>query len=162
MATIGKFNGKITAEFTPPSTWVLEKPLSFATAQLNNDDVDVLKRIGANIRQDLNGAKVTCVKGMETDLASVPRIIWTVLAPWDVARAAVIHDHLYASLRRYYNRSIFGGSDRKIWRKGRELSDKIFLLGMKSAEPSVPAYKMYPAYWAVRVFGRWPASAKES
>ena len=45
------------------------------------------------------------------------------------------------------------------WRKARALSDKVFLLGMKSADPKVLKFKMYSAYWAVRVFGRWPASA---
>lgn len=47
-----------------------------------------------------------------------------------------------------------------MWKEGRKLSDKIFLLGMKSAEPPVSNWKIYSAYWAVRVFGRWPASAK--
>ena len=47
------------------------------------------------------------------------------------------------------------------WRSARALSDKIFFLGMKAAEPSVPSWKIYSAYWAVRAFGRWPASAKD-
>ena len=45
------------------------------------------------------------------------------------------------------------------WRKARALSDKVFLLGMKSADPKVSKFKMYSAYWAVRIFGRWPASS---
>ena len=32
---------------------------------------------------------------------------------------------------------------------------------MKAAEPSFPSWKIYSAYWAVRAFGRWPASAKD-
>ena len=28
---------------------------------------------------------------------------------------------------------------------------------MKSADPKVPVWKIYPAFWAVRVFGRWSA-----
>ena len=31
---------------------------------------------------------------------------------------------------------------------------------MKSADPKIPSWKIYPAYWSVRLFGRWPASAK--
>ena len=150
---MGKFNGKISAEFTPPKTWVLEKLLSFKTGELSSSDIEVLLEIGANV--DNNG-RVTCNAGMKTDLASVPRIAWAVIAPWDVARAAVIHDHLYSTLRKYYHSKLMNKSK---WRKARALSDKIFLLGMKSADPKVSKFKMYSAYWAVRMFGRWPASA---
>ena len=150
---MGKFNGKISAEFTPPKTWVLEKLLSFKTGELSSSDIEVLLEIGANV--DNNG-RVTCNAGMKTDLASVPRIAWAVIAPWDVARAAVIHDHLYSTLRKYYHSKLMNKSK---WRKARALSDKIFLLGMKSSDPKVSKFKMYSAYWAVRMFGRWPASA---
>ena len=150
---MGKFNGKISAEFTPPKTWVLEKLLSFKTGELSSSDIEVLLEIGANV--DNNG-RVTCNTGMKTDLASVPRIAWAVIAPWDVARAAVIHDHLYSTLRKYYHSKLMNKSK---WRKARALSDKIFLLGMKSSDPKVSKFKMYSAYWAVRMFGRWPASS---
>ena len=95
-----KFNGKISAEFTPPKTWVLEKALSFTVKGhgISSVDLDILQEIGANVA---NTGRVTCKKGMKTDLASVPRICWALLAPWDVARAAVIHDHLYAACREY-------------------------------------------------------------
>ena len=33
---MGKFNGKIHAEFTPPNTWVLEHDLSFQTDNFTN------------------------------------------------------------------------------------------------------------------------------
>ncbi len=152
---MGKFNGKISAEFTPPKTWVLEKLLSFKTGELSSSDIEVLLEIGANV--DNNG-RIICNRGMKTDLASVPRIAWAVIAPWDVARAAVIHDHLYSKLRKYYHSR---GMSKPTWRKGRALSDKVFLLGMKSADPKVSKFKMYSAYWSVRMFGRWPASANE-
>ena len=32
--------------------------------------------------------------GYDTDLASIPRAGWALVAPWDVARAAIIHDIL--------------------------------------------------------------------
>ena len=150
---MGKFNGKISAEFTPPKTWELERALSFQTAELTEDEIACLQEVGANI----NGAgRTTCKKGMKTDLASVPRIVWNIIAPWDVARAAVIHDHLYAVLRKYYNSF---SMDKEVWKRARALSDKIFLLGMDSAEPSVSGWKKKSAYYSVRLFGRWPASA---
>ncbi len=148
-----KFNGKIRAEFTPPKTWKLTRGLSFITEELEEKDIDCLKIVGANIAET---GRVTCKKGMKTDLASVPRIVWNIIAPWDVARAAVIHDHLYATLRVYYN-SI--RMDKSVWKRARTLSDKIFLLGMNAAEPPVSTWKKKAAYYSVRIFGRWPASA---
>ena len=104
---------------------------------------------------------------MKTDLASVPRIVWNIIAPWDIARAAVIHDHLYASLRSFYNTS-FGeigpktkSVHKETWSKGRAIADKVLLLGMDASEPSIPAWKKYPAYWSVRMFGWGPASKEK-
>ena len=144
----GSFNDKISAEFTPPKTWELERVLSFKTHLLTKADIDLLKEVGANIAAT---GRISCKKGMKTDLASVPRIVWALISPWDVARAAVIHDHLYATLRSYYHSS---GMSKDKWRAARKLSDEIFLLGMQSAEPSVWKIKIWAAYWSVRVFGR--------
>ena len=43
--TMGNFNAKISAEFTPPKTWKLEKQLSFKTHLLTKDDIEILKRL---------------------------------------------------------------------------------------------------------------------
>tara|TARA_R100000808_G_C2154623_1_gene165760 strand:+ start:8246 stop:8740 length:495 start_codon:yes stop_codon:yes gene_type:complete len=160
-----KFNGKISAEFTPPKTWVLEKSLSFTVKGhgITSDDIALLQEVGANITKT---GRVTCKKGMKTDLASVPRVVWNVIAPWDVARAAVIHDHLYAVLRKYYDKNCRtgdpGGFSKTKWVRARALSDKIFLLGMHAADPKVAGFKKYSAYWSVRSFGMFPASKKDA
>ena len=157
-----KFNGKISAEFTPPKTRVLEKALSFTVGMehgITDDDMDTLQEVGVNISNSGGERtnRITCKKGMVTDLASVPRIAWNVIAPWDVARAAVIHDHMYAVLREYYN---LPHKSKPKWRRCRKTADKIFLLGMKAADPKVSKFKIYSAYWSVRLFGRWPASGE--
>ena len=154
---MGTFSNKIVAEFTPPKTWMLEDELAFETEDLKDEDIKILEAIKANIVDTgRNTGRITCRKGMQTDLASVPRICWAVLSPWDIARAAIIHDHLYAALRLYWQDvEIF---DYMTWKKGKDLADKIFLMGMKSADPKVPSWKMYPAYWAVRLFGSSSAS----
>ena len=157
-----KFNGKISAEFTPPKTWVLEKALSFTVGMehgITDDDMGTLQEVGVNISNSGGERtnRITCKKGMKTDLASVPRIAWNVIAPWDVARAAVIHDHMYAVLREYYHSE---DMSKLKWKRCRKLADKIFLLGMKAADPKVSKFKMYSAYWSVRLFGRWPASGE--
>ena len=152
---MGTFSNKIVAEFTPPKTWMLEDELAFETNELKDEDIEVLTKIGANIVDTgRDTGRITCRKGMQTDLASVPRICWTLISPWDVARAAIIHDHLYGALRGYCDEEDYSPD---IWKKGKDLSDTIFLLGMKSADPKVPSWKIYPAYWAVRLFGRWSA-----
>ena len=159
---MGKFNGKIVAEFTPPKTWELEKSLAFKTDDLSEAEIGLLKDVGVNISST---GRITCKKGMKTDLASVPRIIWNFISPWDVARAATIHDHLYATLRRYFTDNVGENKNvkdkalnKKIWSKARALSDKVFLLGMRSADPKVPSWKIHSAYSSVRLFGYWPAS----
>ena len=130
---------------------------------IRNCDLSMINKLISEFGEKLltanidNNGRATCDAGMKTDLASVPRIAWAVIAPWDVARAAVIHDHLYAVLRKYYHS---GGMSKETWKRGRELSDKVFLLGMQAAEPKVSSFKMYSAYYSVRMFGRWPASAK--
>ena len=164
----GQFNAKIAAEFTPPKTWRLQKPLSFET-RLDKEQVALLRKVGANVSSHKTKilGKVTCKEGMKTDLASVPRAVWAFISPWDVARAAVIHDHLYASLRKYYatigpaaHTKASGQFKIKRWKDSRRLSDNIFLWGMQSADPPVSGFKVWSAYWSVRLFGRWPASAK--
>ena len=150
-----KFNGKISAEFTPPKTWVLEKGLSFTVSGhgITAEDIALLEEVGANVTKT---GKITCKKGFSTDLASTPRLLWNILAPWDVARAAIIHDHLYAVLRIYWADKDY--NDKAKWKKAKALSDKIFKLGMLAAEPRVPKFKIHAAYWAVRLFGKGPAS----
>ena len=159
---MGEFNGKIVAEFTPPKTWELEKSLAFKTDDLSEAEIGLLKDVGVNISST---GRITCKKGMKTDLASVPRIIWNFISPWDVARAATIHDHLYATLRRYFTDNVGENKNvkdkalnKKIWSKARALSDRVFLLGMRSADPKVPSWKIQSAYSSVRLFGYWPAS----
>ena len=64
--------------------------------------------------------------------------------------------HHYNNFKDYLNSE---GMNKKTWRRARKLSDKVFLWGMKSADPKVSAFKIYSAYWSVRLFGRWPASS---
>lgn len=151
------FNAKILAEYTAPKSWKLFREITFV-CDLNDEEVELLKLIGANITDEGKGkAKIVCKEGMWTDLASVPRAAWAFIAPWDVARAAIIHDHLYAVLRNYHNSE---GCDKGKWKQARKLSDDVFLKGMNASNPKVPAWKKYSAYYAVRLFGWGPASAK--
>ena len=147
---MGKFNNKISAEYNPPRKWILERALSYTNPDI---DEDALERVGVKVK----GSKITCSKDFETDLASVPRICWAFIAPWDVARAAIIHDLLYKRIRQYRagRNSGLGTENQETVRTAKKAADAAFLMGMKDANPSVSTWKIYSAYYAVRMFGRW-------
>lgn len=155
---MGKFNDKISAEFHPPRKWVLERALSYTNADL---DVDSLKEIGVQVTKD---GKITCKKGFVTDLASVPRVCWMFIAPWDIARAAIIHDLLYKRIRQYrakINQEIPQYDEISAYKEAKKEADKVFLAAMKDADPSVPKWKIYSAYYSVVLFGRWSIIPRE-
>ena len=158
---MGKFNDKISAEYHPPRKWVLERALSYTNPAL---EVDALKEIGVQVTST---GKITCKKEFVTDLASVPRICWMLIAPWDIARAAIIHDLLYKRIRQY--RAKEGDLTENInaeevidnYKTAKKEADRVFLAAMKDADPSVPKWKIYSAYYSVVLFGRWSIIPRE-
>ena len=83
---MGKFNGKIGVSSHHLEHGFWKKVCHFETEHLNNDDIEILTQVGAKVEDTGKGTgKVTCGKGMKTDLASVPRAVWAFIAPWDVA-----------------------------------------------------------------------------
>jgi len=155
---MGKFNDKISAEFHPPRKWILERALSYTNADL---DVDSLKEIGVQVTKD---GKITCKKGFVTDLASVPRVCWMFIAPWDIARAAIIHDLLYKRIRQYrakLDKDNLQYDEISVYKAAKKEADKVFLAAMKDADPSVPKWKIYSAYYSVVLFGRWSIIPRE-
>ena len=148
---MGKFNNKISAEYKPPRKWVLERALSYRD---QNIDVDALEKIGV----ECPAHRITCKKGFTTDLASVPRGIWNLIAPWDIARAAIIHDLLYLRIRQYRAKP---EPDMQGVALAKKAADKVFLMAMKDAEPKVSSWKIKAAYYAVVLFGRWSIIPRE-
>lgn len=91
-----------------------------------------------------------CVKihrGFETDFASIPRVFWRILPPWDrYGKAAIVHDALYSNniiLHRTFD------CPEKISRKR---CDEIFLEAMEVLE--VPKWKRIVMFKCVRWFGK--------
>ena len=80
----------------------------------------------------------------------MPRFMWWLIAPFDVARAAVIHDVLYSTIRHY---RYHGGDDATAF-KAKKIADLVFKHAMDDAEPPVPGWKKYLCYQAVNVFGK--------
>lgn len=110
----GFINKLILAPHEDGRTWVLVKPLFFV---LNEEE------------------SYTVPKGFRTDLASVPRPLWSVFPRWGkYGRAAVLHDYLYET--------------KKVSKKQ---ADKLFLKAMECDK--VPLWKRTAMYYAVSVFG---------
>ena len=142
---MGQFNNKIEAEFDPPRKWILSRALTYTNTDI---DVDSLRAVGLSIDEH----KIIVDEEFVTDLASVPRMCWAFIAPWDVARAAIIHDLLYKRIRQYRGA---GGDDKKIISAAKKASDDVFHMAMKDADPAVAKWKIAAAYYSVRMFGRW-------
>ena len=145
---MSKFNGLLDAKFHPPRQWVLNTKLVYEDDNLTENEMVALKNVKAPI--DMRSGKVTAPAGLKTDMASVPKFMWWLIAPFDVARAAVIHDVLYAKIRNY---RYHGGADNVAFH-AKTVSDLVFKHAMDDAEPPVPGWKKYLCYQAVNWFGK--------
>ena len=141
------------AEFNPPRKWVLGRDLSYTTSDLSVEDIKSLQAVGVKVKRETNKTEtITVPKGFVTDLASVPRAMWAFIAPFDVARAAIVHDLLYKTIRQY-RWKMKDKEDQELIKKAKIASDKVFLLGMHDAEPKIPGWKSYSSWKAVDLFG---------
>jgi hypothetical protein len=134
--------------------WELNKEIWFLSKEANAHH-DTWKEMGVKISEPRGNdgySKVYAPKGYDTDLASIPRFGWVAVAPWDVARPAIIHDVLYGALREALKNKTH---DIKLVNEMRAAADRVFLEGMHHVEPAVPMWKAKPCYWSVRPFGRF-------
>jgi len=158
---MGQFNNKIMAEFNPPRKWTLGRDLSYTTNELSVDEIKALKGVGIKVKRETNKTEtITVPKGFVTDLASVPRAMWWLIAPFDVARAAIIHDLLYKVIRQYRWKKK-DKEDKALVKEAKVAADKVFLLGMQDADPKIPGYKIYLSWKAVDLFGNGSIVPKE-
>ena len=154
---MGTFNDKIEAEFDPPRKWILSRPLTYTNSDM---DQKGLEGVGVGITD----STITVAQDFVTDLASVPRMCWAFIAPWDVARAAIIHDLLYKRIRQYRKAHTTGlktSEDPKVISEAKKASDDVFHMAMKDSEPSVARWKIAAAYYSVKMFGRWSIIPRE-
>ena len=163
-----KFNKLIDAKFTPPKRWELQASLIFDSDILDEKDRKALKAIGVNLTK---AGKITAKKGFKTDLASVPRVAWAFIAPFDIARSAVIHDELYSKIREYreengYHVGSGGGGEtaqsKRLSAQCKEIADRVFLEAMLESDPPIAKWKAYASYYSVVLFGRWSIIPRET
>ena len=157
------WSGKLDCTFHGKMHWELNKEMWFLS-EAANKHFDQWQKLGVKIKRTVKrdgppptSARVYAPAGYDTDLASIPRVGWMVVAPWDVARAAIIHDILYGALR---NAFLNGSMDVKQINEMRLAADNVFREGMQAAEPKIPAWKSTPCFWSVRPFGRWAIRKK--
>lgn len=80
---------------------------------------------------------LTVPVGFETDLASVPRFFWRVIAPHELSlEAAIVHDWIYRNPNVPHTRL---EADRVLW--------------SLMTQRKVSLWRRLLAYWAVRLFG---------
>ncbi|EAQ5940000.1 DUF1353 domain-containing protein [Salmonella enterica] len=114
---MSKFTTPAILEMLEHYRWRVYEPFEFYLSDDNSDVIEV-------------------PAGFVTDLATIPRIFWTILPPdGKYAKAAIIHDYLYDNALRT-----------------KKEADLIFLDGMTVL--GVLRLKRKVMYWAVRVFGR--------
>lgn len=90
------------------------------------------------------GITITVPAGYRCDLASVPRLLWWLIAPMELSQCApVLHDRLYGAGGVLDGRAAYD----------RATADRLFLEVM--TEEGVPRWRRAAAYRAVRIFGRF-------
>lgn len=167
--SVGAFDRLLQCEFRPKpkrrENWYLLQPLSFtmpsvaagegsggsdaaAVAARRVRIEDMRKYLPLQLRDD-NGP-ITVPEGFECDLASVPRVLWFFVSPWDIARAAVIHDYLYRVMARG---ELHEKMPRADFNRLRKHADDIFYECMTALEPPISGFRRSACYCAVRVFG---------
>ena len=146
---MAKFNRLLDADFQPPRTWILDLSLTYDSDCLNETEAAYLKAVGAKINKN---NKITVPKGFKTDLASVPRAAWMFVAPFDIARAGVVHDYLYYCIRQY--RAAAGeGQDEILVQNAKNAADKVFKEAMDVSADHISDWKKVIAHKAVSLFG---------
>ena len=156
------WSGKLDCTFHGKMHWELNKEMWFLS-EAANKHYDMWKQMGVKITRTVKRegpaptkARVHAPAGYDTDLASIPRVGWMVVAPWDVARAAIIHDVLYGALREAFETNW----DVKLINEMRKAADNVFREGMEAAEPKIAKWKSSPCFWSVRPFGHWAIRKK--
>ncbi|ENJ7141699.1 DUF1353 domain-containing protein [Escherichia coli] len=114
---MSKFTTPAVLEMLDDYRWRLVEPFEFWRTDAPDDVIHV-------------------PSGYITDLASVPRLLWSLFPPHGrYAKAAIIHDYLYDNALRT-----------------KREADRIFLEGMEVL--GVPRWRRWLMYVAVRLFGR--------
>ena len=126
--------------------WRLEEDLTFTSNCLTKAEQCLLEEVGASIKISEKDFTIVIPEKTASDLASVPRFLWWFLSPWGIGKAAILHDHTHQACRQYQTSKQY---KKEKYLKARALSNKLFLLSMKTLKYKPRAYKIYLAYVTV-------------
>ena len=144
------WSGKLDCSFTGKTRWELHKELWFKSKEICKNH-DTWKKLGVKVGKPTDEyARVYAPKGLDTDLASIPRLVWFIISPWDIARPSVIHDVLYDALRKALKDKTL---DEKTIEKLRFSADQVFVEAGQQTEPPVAKWRIKLSYLAIRAFG---------
>lgn len=135
-----RFNDYLHVTFFPPKWWRLEQKLTYRDVDLSECHNRILKQFEVDISPS---NRITVPPKFFSDLASVPRICWWFVAPFDIARPAVIHDYIYRKLR----------GDKGNIKKARKIADDMLYNSIDLITPEVSRVKKAAIYYGVRLFG---------
>ncbi len=118
----------------------LEKPFKLEILADGNAKYSTSEDYAIKIDEDSTLYDIMLPKGFVTDLASIPKLFWSIFPPFGnqsepYANAAILHDYLYKQ-----------GNVFK-----RKTCDQIFLQAMKQTK--VNGFIRYVFYFIVRLFG---------
>lgn len=115
---------------------------------LTRSDVEKLWILFRSCSYKVGNHTITAPASYRTDLASIPRIFWSLISPEELSLAApLFHDLIYRSAGEL-SKSKISPFDGKVFT--RHEADEIFLEIMKKAK--ITRWKRTVAYWAVRAF----------
>lgn len=104
-------------------------------------------RLDADFRWEEGGTRLTVPAGYRFDLASVPRLLWWLIAPFELSLAApLVHDFLYRTAGVPPPRTV---EPHRTFTRAE--ADRIFCAIM--ARQGVAGWRLAAAYLAVRVAG---------
>jgi hypothetical protein len=126
---------------------------------ITRDDARGLWIIDEELVIPSRGYHLVVPKGFETDLASIPRLLWPCVAPFELSCVApIVHDFLYQHggqiTTRHEGVDVIVDAVRSFTKSDADL----FLLDLMQQE-HVPAWRAWSAYYAVKWFGHssWQA-----
>ena len=115
---MSKFTTPLILEFLPRRQRAVYEPFEYHVGELGSKEI------------------ISVPKGFVTDLASIPRVIWSFLPPHDTyGKAAVIHDYCYVHAI-----------------NSKEWADNVFYESMGVL--GIPKWKRKIMYWSVKYFGK--------
>lgn len=105
--------------------------------------------VDAEFTAPTKGHVLVVPQGFETDLASIPRAFWNIIAPYELSLPApIVHDWLYRHGGQIVDRCVAGDCSATFTRAAADG----FLLDLMQQE-GVAWWRRQAAYYAVRTFG---------